>query len=64
MASQVSGKECLIPSSCVAKVRHRWVSAQGDTWGAQPGHPKLLGCPKDKPQLLHLRLQAHCWHQS
>uniref|UniRef100_A0A8C3LR55 Src like adaptor 2 n=1 Tax=Chrysolophus pictus TaxID=9089 RepID=A0A8C3LR55_CHRPC len=25
VASQVSGKECLIPSSCVAKVRHRWL---------------------------------------
>ncbi|XP_015736704.1 src-like-adapter 2 [Coturnix japonica] len=25
VASQVSGKECLVPSSCVAKVRHRWL---------------------------------------
>ncbi|NXU48102.1 SLAP2 protein, partial [Turnix velox] len=25
VASEVSGKECLIPSSCVAKVRHRWL---------------------------------------
>ncbi|NXL83686.1 SLAP2 protein, partial [Alectura lathami] len=25
VASKVSGKECLIPSSCVAKVRHRWL---------------------------------------
>lgn len=70
VASQVSGKECLIPSSCVAKVRHRWVSAQGDVGGraggggAQPGHPKLGDCPKDKPQPPHLRLQAHCWHWS
>lgn len=25
VASKVSGKECLIPSSCVAKVWHRWL---------------------------------------
>ncbi|NXJ70376.1 SLAP2 protein, partial [Rostratula benghalensis] len=25
VASKVSGKECHIPSSCVAKVRHRWL---------------------------------------
>ncbi|KAM6053410.1 src-like-adapter 2 isoform 5-T6 [Theristicus caerulescens] len=25
VASEVSGKECHIPSSCVAKVRHRWL---------------------------------------
>ncbi|NXJ12051.1 SLAP2 protein, partial [Odontophorus gujanensis] len=25
VASQASGKECLVPSSCVAKVRHRWL---------------------------------------
>ncbi|NXE12706.1 SLAP2 protein, partial [Lophotis ruficrista] len=25
VASEVSGKECHVPSSCVAKVRHRWL---------------------------------------
>ncbi|NXW42565.1 SLAP2 protein, partial [Nyctiprogne leucopyga] len=25
VASEVSGKECRVPSSCVAKVRHRWL---------------------------------------
>ncbi|NWX15379.1 SLAP2 protein, partial [Aegotheles bennettii] len=25
VASQVSGKECHVPSSCVAKIRHRWL---------------------------------------
>ncbi|NWY20672.1 SLAP2 protein, partial [Aphelocoma coerulescens] len=25
VASEVSGKECHIPSSCVAKIRHRWL---------------------------------------